>query len=76
MGKSGSRFHAHFSSKDPSWPCSDKLTRLESSTGWSLEIDFSIADVHTYIVYYITILDTFLVFVFSSSWTVGKSLLL
>ena len=50
VGKSGSRSHAHFSSKDPSWPCSDKLTRLESSTGWSLEIDFSIVYVHTYIV--------------------------
>ena len=32
LGKSSSRFHAHFSSKDPSWPCSDKLA---DKMGWS-----------------------------------------
>ena len=70
LGKSSSRFHAHFSSKDPSWPCSDKLA--DKMDGARRLIFQNLCkhiciylSLHLFIIF---VIHTFLVHFMSSSW--------
>ena len=74
LGKSSSRFHAHFSSKDPSWPCSDKLAdKMDGARRWIFQNLGKHICIYIYIslslhLVIIFVIHTFLVYFMSSSW--------